>query len=110
MESVPARVRSGSIRVNHSETRQRRVVLYQGQVQGVGFRYTTQRVAARHEVSGCVENLPDGRVRLICEGAAGELDRFLAAVDEAMTGYIGHAETSTQPATGEFTGFSIRRS
>jgi acylphosphatase len=33
-----------------------------GTVQGVGFRFFTQRSAARHQVTGYVRNLPDGRV------------------------------------------------
>ena len=33
-----------------------------GQVQGVGYRFFVQRVAARHQVTGYVRNLPDGRV------------------------------------------------
>jgi acylphosphatase len=39
-----------------------------GEVQGVGFRYFTQRVAARHQVVGYVRNLDDGRVEVVAEG------------------------------------------
>jgi acylphosphatase len=33
-----------------------------GAVQGVGYRFFTQRAAARHQVLGYVRNLKDGRV------------------------------------------------
>lgn len=86
----------------------RRTVLYSGTVQGVGFRYTTERVAARFSVSGWVRNLPDGRVELVVEGEPGELDRLVAAVDRAMYGYIRSREVREAPATGECAGFGIR--
>jgi len=40
-----------------------------GMVQGVGFRFFTQRVAARHQVRGYVRNLEDGRVETYVEGS-----------------------------------------
>ena len=41
---------------------------FSGRVQGVGFRYTVYQVAKEFEVSGYVQNLSDGRVRLEAEG------------------------------------------
>jgi acylphosphatase len=45
-----------------------RKFLIGGLVQGVGFRFFTQRAAARHQVLGYVKNLPDGRVEAYAEG------------------------------------------
>ena len=45
-----------------------------------GFRFTTERIASRFAVDGFVKNLPDGRVLVVVEGEAKELDRFLAEV------------------------------
>lgn len=87
---------------------QRREVLYRGMVQGVGFRYTTQHIAGRFRVAGYVQNLRDGRVRLVVEGREGELDRFLAAVSAEMGPYIDEVEQETIPPTGEFRQFEIR--
>jgi acylphosphatase len=39
-----------------------RKFIISGLVQGVGFRFFTQRAAARHQVHGYVRNLTDGRV------------------------------------------------
>ena len=83
-------------------------IRFTGQVQGVGFRYTTQRVAARHEVLGWVRNEPDGSVQCVAEGHGEELDRFVAAVQAAMGGYISETNVRKTSSTGELKGFSIR--
>ena len=85
----------------------RRTVYFSGTVQGVGFRCTTQIVAARFNVTGFVKNLPDGRVQGVAEGEAKELDRFGRAIHQAMPRYISDTAVSDSPATGEFTSFSI---
>ncbi|MEX0654574.1 MAG: acylphosphatase [Phycisphaeraceae bacterium] len=80
----------------------RYTVHYAGRVQGVGFRYTTVNVAERFAVAGYVQNLPDGRVRLVAEGEAKELDRFLNAVDQALGRYVQSRQVERGEATGEF--------
>jgi acylphosphatase len=90
-----------------SAASQRRRVLYSGHVQGVGFRFTVQRIAQHYTVTGFVRNLPNRQVELVAEGAPAELDRFLAAVAEAMAGYIHKTEARTGPPTGEYARFDI---
>jgi len=87
---------------------QQREVYFHGLVQGVGFRYTVRRIAARFGVAGYVRNLPDGRVLLVAEGLSQEVDRFLAAVRAAMDRYIDEAHETVGPATGQFRHFEIR--
>lgn len=87
----------------------RKTVRYQGHVQGVGFRYTTQSIAKRYDVSGFVMNLPDGRVELVAEGEKHELNAFLDDVRERMVRYIRDERVDTQTASGEFADFEIRR-
>jgi acylphosphatase len=85
----------------------RKIVRYSGRVQGVGFRYTAQQLAAGYAVAGHVRNLPDGDVELAAEGEADEVERFLAAVAARMAGYI--ARTAVHDALPEArTGFHIR--
>lgn len=90
-------------------TEERIEVFFSGHVQGVGFRYRTAQVAAGFAVVGYVRNLPDGRVEVVVEGERAELQRFVREVELAMSGYIREKRTATYPATGEFTGFEIRR-
>jgi acylphosphatase len=94
--------------VPDSEVKERRCVHYSGLVQGVGFRYTARNVAQSYQVTGYVQNLSDGRVKLIVEGTPNELDHFLAAVRAALAENIEKELTDTLIATGEFNGFDIR--
>lgn len=85
-----------------------RELLYSGDVQGVGFRATTYRVALALDVTGWVMNLPDGQVRLVAEGTAAELDRLEQGIHERMSGHIADIACDTRPATGQFRSFEIR--
>ncbi len=83
-------------------------VRFFGNVQGVGFRYTTQYIAQRFAVTGYVQNMPDGSVYLVAEGKPEEIDLFLAAVDQRMQGYIERTTRKRSDATGRFSRFEIR--
>lgn len=85
----------------------RRRTLYAGNVQGVGFRYATNRISTHFSVTGFVKNLPDGRVELVVEGRAAEIERFLAEIRQALGRYIEGLDETSGPATGEFDGFTI---
>lgn len=87
---------------------QRRKVLYTGRVQGVGFRWTTQRISRSHAVTGFVMNLPDGRVELVAEGMADDVKGFLSAVRDRMSENITLEDQTVESPTGEFTVFDIR--
>ncbi len=52
-------------------------VLISGQVQGVNFRVSCQRMAWQHGVTGWVRNLPDGRVEAVFEGPAEDVHRLV---------------------------------
>jgi len=91
-----------------SEPCHRRHLHYSGRVQGVGFRYTVKNIAMRHNISGYVRNLPDGRVELVVEGPDAEIEELLTAVNNRMNGYIRSIDVANLPATGEFSHFHIR--
>ena len=85
-------------------------VLYSGQVQGVGFRYTVKSVATGFDVTGSVRNLPGGGVELIAEGAKAELEGFRQAIRESgLDHFIRQEDVSWQEASSEFRGFEIVR-
>jgi acylphosphatase len=91
-----------------SKNDQRSTVFYSGNVQGVGFRYTTRSIAQGFAVTGYVDNLPDGRVHLIVEGQSREVDAFLKDVRERFARNLRDERIDVGPATGEFSGFEIR--
>jgi acylphosphatase len=53
-------------------------VFVSGDVQGVGYRFFTQRVAEELKLSGWVRNLPDGRVQAEVEGPRARVEELLA--------------------------------
>ncbi len=87
---------------------ERRTYVFDGRVQGVGFRYTTQNIALQYDVHGYVRNLPDGRVELVVEGNDREMQSLVDDLRRRMNGYIRNVEAHSAPATGEFDQFFIR--
>ena len=81
---------------------------FTGHVQGVGFRYNTQRLTHDLPVAGFVRNLADGRVEVVVEGSAEALDSFRAKIEDAMSGHIREIQIDRGLATGEFSSFDIR--
>lgn len=82
-------------------------VYYAGHVQGVGFRYTTRRLAEGFPVIGYVRNLPGGDVELVAQGETAAVDAFLTALGRQMADYIDNTTIQDEPP-GSFDDFSIR--
>jgi len=57
-------------------------ILVAGRVQGVYFRYFTERKAKELGVLGSVRNLDDGRVEIIAQAEAATLEAFLRWCDK----------------------------
>ena len=91
-----------------NEPVERREVHFAGRVQGVGFRYTARGLAERIGLVGYVQNLADGRVRLVAEGTTTELDRLMTALADEMDRFIRATDVRVMQATGEFEQFEIR--
>ena len=85
----------------------RRHLFYSGRVQGVGFRFTAQRIASGFAVTGWVRNLPDDRVEMLVEGEKDETAAFLSRIAATMADNIDAVEQREEPATGEFSRFEI---
>lgn len=87
----------------------RKEVWFSGHVQGVGFRAQTLRVARGFEVTGRVENMPDGRVCLQAEGAEAEVDAFIAEVHRQLASYIRNSDTNVVSGPRWYNDFQIER-
>lgn len=88
-------------------TRQR--VIFQGRVQGVGFRARARNAAVRFPVTGWVRNEPDGTVMLEAQGSEQDLDAFLTELRKQTAGLVErevHAHVRTEPDERRF---EIRR-
>lgn len=84
--------------------------LVSGDVQGVGYRFFAQRVAARHQVVGFVRNLSDGRVEVLAEGMPDGVEGFKhdLATGPQFARVEQVEEVSVEP-TGQFKSFRIER-
>ena len=87
---------------------ERRHSIYEGHVQGVGFRYTTRAVSRSFDVVGFVRNLPNGSVEVLAEGSSDQLDLFHQELADRMAGHVQHVSHDRRPATDEFANFDIR--
>ncbi len=84
------------------------IVLYNGRVQGIGFRYTCRYLAKGFSITGYVKNLEDGCVELVAEGSREEINRFLQMIDESdLKPFIRHRTLEWQSATGKWTDFHV---
>ena len=87
----------------------RAVFFVSGRVQGVGFRYRTNEIAKSFLVAGTVENLDDGRVKIVVEGEHDEIQRFIEEVSSSASGKIKSMARFDSVASGDFDGFEIKR-
>lgn len=81
--------------------------VFSGSVQGVGFRFTAERIARHFEVTGFVRNLPDGKVEIVAEGEETVVKDFVKAVEKAMSNCVRQAQTSWSEAEGRYPEFGI---
>jgi acylphosphatase len=84
-------------------------VIYEGRVQGVGFRYTTKDLARGYDVTGKVRNLPDGTVELVVSGENAEVAEFLRELreDSVVAHHIKAVFEEKIAALPDLKGFSI---
>lgn len=81
---------------------------FSGTVQGVGFRYTAERLSRKFPITGYVRNLPNGQVELVAEGEEASVREFLARVHSAFKEYIRDVDSKWDEDRNEFEGFGIR--
>jgi acylphosphatase len=86
-------------------------VIFEGRVQGVGFRYMVKDLARSFDVCGSVKNLADGNVELQVMGEAGEVDAFIHEItDESpVAGNIKRHAFEKIPLLENRRGFHIER-
>jgi len=84
-------------------------VLYDGNVQGVGFRWSVRDAAKGFDVTGWVRNLADGRVELQVTGDENEVRAFLDRIAQGELHSLIRKQTENRldnPVSAR--GFEIR--
>jgi len=83
-------------------------ILVSGRVQGIGYRYSAVRAAAKHRIAGWVRNNVDGSVELDCEGDAKDMDGFIDWIKVGPTGArVSNVEIREKPYRGFYSRFVV---
>ena len=86
----------------------RKHIIFTGQVQGVGFRYTAVHLARPLGLTGWVKNLRDGRVEMEVQGRSEAIERLLSGLQNQRYIMIEDIEIQEMPVIEE-TGFAAVR-
>jgi acylphosphatase len=93
--------------MTHSSTA-RLSAIVTGIVQGVNFRWFTQRRAAELGLVGYVRNQPDGSVEFVAEGTRDALERLLDVVRVGpASAVVENVDMQWSAPTGEYERFEI---
>jgi len=80
-----------------------------GQVQGVGYRFSTHKIADQLGLNGWVRNLPDGRVEAVFEGEEQAIEAMLKWCKTGpRMAIVQHLEVIPEPPE-HLQGFQIKR-
>jgi len=88
-------------------TLKRATISVSGDVQMAGFRTFVKNLADSLGVKGYAENLPDGRVRIVCEGEEEKILKLENSLKETPPPFarVDHTEIKFVQYAGEFTSF-----
>jgi acylphosphatase len=85
-------------------------IIVKGWVQGVFFRYETQKTATSLGLVGWVRNLRNGSVEVLAEGPKDKLEEMIAWCRHGPAmARVENAEVSWQSPTGEYYAFKVER-
>ena len=86
-----------------------KMILYEGRVQGVGFRFGVRQIAEGFTVAGYAANLPDGRVEVLLQGEREEVEGMEKEIAHShLEGFIRKHETQEVAVENGRRGFQIR--
>ncbi|NJL45486.1 MAG: acylphosphatase [Leptolyngbyaceae cyanobacterium SM2_3_12] len=81
-----------------------------GVVQGVGFRYHTQKMAQGLGLTGYVRNRPEGTVEIVAAGSPEALEALLTWANRGPTGaQVTQLAVTERDGSSQFDGFTIKR-
>ena len=82
-------------------------MIFHGQVQGVGFRFTAHRIAIRYNLTGWVRNLPNGNVEVFIQGSTQDINDCVRDIQDSFPGYITETQIQTKQTDPGSTDFKI---
>lgn len=84
-----------------------RRVIFEGRVQGVGFRYTARQIASKCPVVGTVRNLPDGSVEMVIQGTEVDIEACIRQIQQYFRSYIRDTDITPMVHNPNLTSFEI---
>lgn len=85
-------------------------LIVSGRVQGVFFRYETQKTAVDLGLKGWVRNRTDGSVELLAEGDKKKIEQLIAWCWQGPSmAKVDNVEVDWQAPTGEYHEFKVAR-
>lgn len=84
-----------------------RLITFTGRVQGVGFRFTAQRIANRYELTGYVKNLPNGQVEMLVQGNPKDIEGCLRDISESFKSMIRDTHKQKVSVRNKYKSFQI---
>lgn len=86
------------------------LIIVEGHVQGVGFRFFTYKKALQLALTGYVRNLPNGQVEIVAIGTPSQLDELMEWLKQGgpRSAHIKHLQVGDYNPIETFKTFSIR--
>jgi acylphosphatase len=82
-------------------------IIFIGQVQGVGFRFTAFRIANGYKLTGFVRNAPEGTVEMLTQGRPDDIADCIRDIEDAFAGYIRETKIEEVTFNPQYTDFKI---
>jgi acylphosphatase len=80
-----------------------------GRVQGVGYRFFAQKLAAAFGLGGWVRNLPDGKVEIDVEGSRPAIEVFVEQLEKGPPlARVDEVRVDWSSSQNQYASFSIR--
>ena len=80
-----------------------------GKVQGVFYRATAKKTAGKYNITGWVQNTPDGNVEMIANGSQNDVEQFINWCKQGPSGAKVTNVIKEEREEETFAEFTIRR-
>ena len=82
-------------------------IIFKGSVQGVGFRYTSRRIAKNYDLTGYVKNLSDGNVEMFIQGEKTDIGYCIEDICASFSSYIMDKDMKICPVQPQYVEMGI---
>ena len=82
-------------------------IIFQGRVQGVGFRFTALNIANRYELTGQVRNMPNGTVEMIAQGNKDDIKNCIRDIKESFASHLRETKITEMNINPQYKDFKI---